>query len=86
MCGGVEIGGIAPESYFNVRRAALRPGDEVWVVRGGRVTLVPVDVLQHTDEQVLLRGALQDGDAAVVGGLPVATEGMQVQTAPGEGR
>ena len=82
----VEIEGIAPESYFNVRRAALRPGDEVWVVRGGRVTLVPVDVLQHADEQVLLRGALQDGDAAVVGGLPVATEGMQVQTAPGEGR
>ena len=82
----VEIEGIAPEAYFVVRRPALRPGDEVWVVRGDRVTLVPVDVLLHADEHVLLRGALEDGDAAVVGGLSVATEGMQVQTQPGAGR
>ena len=82
----VEIEGIAPEAFFVVRRPALRPGDEVWVVRGDRVTLVPVDVLQHADEHVLLRGALEDGDAAVVGGLSVATEGMQVQTQPGAGR
>lgn len=76
----VELDGIAPDAYFRIRRPALRPGNEVWVVRDEKVTIVPVAVLQRADDEVYLTGALEAGDAAIVGGLQVATEGMAVRS------
>ena len=81
----VRIQGVAPEKYFRVRRAALRPGGEVWVVRGNRVAIVPVRVLQRADDDVFLTGDLEAGQPVVVGGLQIATEGMVVRTAAGAG-
>ena len=82
----VEIEGIAPDAYFRVRRPALRPGDQVWVVRGGRVAIVSVRVLQRADDALFVTGPLAESDAVVVGGLQVATEGMAVRTGPGANR
>ena len=81
----VRIQGIAPDEYFRVPRPALRPGDEVWVVRDGTVCIVPVRVLQRADEDVYVSGALETGEAAVVGGIRIATEGMQVRIEGGSG-
>ncbi len=77
----VELEGIAPDAWFRIRRPALRPDNEVWVVRDDRVTIVPVTVLQRADDEVYVTGALEPGDAAVVGGLQVGTDGMEVRTA-----
>ena len=82
----VEIQGLAPQSYFRVRRAALQPGDEVWTVGGnGTVTIVPVRTLQRGDDEVYVTGALEDGLAAITGGIQFATNGLLVRTgdAPG---
>ena len=76
----VELQGIAPDSYFKVRRPALRPGSEVWAVRDDTVTIVPIRVLQRSDDNVFVIGGLQAGEAVVVGGIQVATEGMAVRT------
>ena len=76
----VELQGIAPERYFIVRRPALRPGSEVWAVRDDTVTIVPIRVLQRSDDNVFVIGGLQAGEAVVVGGIQVATEGMAVRT------
>lgn len=76
----VELEGIAPDAYFRIRRPALRPGNEVWVVRGEKVKIVRVTVLQRADDDVYVTGALEPGDAAIVGGLQVATEGMAVRS------
>ena len=77
----VEIQGLAPQSYFRVRRAALQPGNEIWVVDGnGAVTIVPVRTLQRGDDEVYVTGALQDGQAAITGGIQFATDGMLVRT------
>ena len=81
----VRIQGLAPDEYFRVRRPALRPGDEVWVVRDGAVHMVPVRVLQRADDDVYVTGALETGEATVVGGIPIATEGMPVRTEAGGG-
>ncbi len=75
----VELDGVAPEAWFRIRRPALRPGNEVWVVRDDKVTIVPVTVLQRAEDEVYLTGALQPDDAAIVGGLQIATEGMAVR-------
>ncbi len=82
----VEIQGLAPQSYFRVRRAALQPGNEIWAVDdSGAVTIVPVRALQRGDDEVYVTGALVDGQAAITGGIQFATDGMLVRTgaAPG---
>ena len=79
----VEIDGLAPDEYFKVRRAALRPGNEVWAVRNDMVRIVPVQVLQRSDDEVFLTGGLEAGQAVIVGGVQVATEGMPVRTDTG---
>ena len=77
----VEIEGVAPERYFTVPRAALRTGNEVWALRSDNlVTIVPVQVLQRSDEMVYVTGGLEPGQPVVVSGLQIATEGMEVRT------
>ena len=82
----VEIEGLTPDEYFKVRRPALRPGNEVWAVRDGALTIVPVRVLQRSDDDVYLTGALRAGQPVVVGGMETATEGMAVRVTAGGDR
>jgi len=77
----VEIAGLELEGYYKVPRASLRPGDEVWVVKdGGNVSIVPIQVLQRTNDEVYVTGALESGQAVITGGIQFATEGMRVLT------
>ena len=80
----VELEGIAPDTYFKVRRPALRPGNEVWAVRDEKIMIVPVTVLQRVDDDVYVTGGLEAGMQVVTGGIQVATEGMEVRTESGE--
>lgn len=76
----VQIEGIVPDRYFILRRSALRPGNEVWAVRNGTLlTIVPVRVLQRSEDKVFVTGTLEAGQAVVIGGIQVATEGMVVR-------
>ena len=83
----VRIEGAAPDRYFTVPRAALRTGNEIWALRAGEaddlVTIVPVEVLQRSDEVVYVTGALEAGQPVVVSGIQIATEGMVVRTGVG---
>ena len=80
----VEITGLAPESYFRAPRAALQPGNELWVVNpGGRVGIVPVQVLQRADDEIFVTGGLESGQAVITGGIQFATEGLRVRTEAG---
>ncbi|MCY4555443.1 MAG: efflux RND transporter periplasmic adaptor subunit [Chloroflexi bacterium] len=81
----VELEGVAPDTYFKVRRPALRPGNEVWAVHDDKVTIVAVTVLQRLDDEVHVTGPLEPGQAVVVGGIQVATQGMAVRTEAGAG-
>ncbi|MDE2794193.1 MAG: efflux RND transporter periplasmic adaptor subunit [Gemmatimonadota bacterium] len=77
----VEIEGVAPERYFTVPRASLRTGNEVWALRANNtITIVPVQVLQRSDEVVYVTGNLEADQAVVVSGIQIATEGMVVRT------
>ena len=77
----VEIQGLEPERFFRVRRAALRPGNEIWTVRDDEtVSIVPVRVLQRGDDEIFVTGALGDGWPAIAGGIQFATNGMLVRT------
>ena len=81
----VVIDGAVSAAYFRLRRAALRPGDEIWCVRpDDTVRIVPVRVLQRIDGEVFVAGALDPNEPAIVGGIRFATDGMAVRTADGE--
>ena len=83
----VEIEGLSPQDYFQIPRAALQPGNEIWTVEnGGVVSIVPVQVLQRANDEAFVTGALRGGQAVITGGLQFATEGMRVQTASGSSR
>lgn len=77
----VRMEGVSLDAYAIVPRAAVRPGDEVWVVDGSTVRIVPVRVLQNVDEQVFVVGDLADGAPLIIGGVQFATEGMRVRAA-----
>lgn len=76
----VEIQGLAPDSYFRVPRAALRPGTEIWVVGDDRrVSVVPVRVLQRINDEAFVVGDLEDGQLLITGGIQFVVQGMIVQ-------
>ena len=76
----VQIEGRSGIDYYVLPRRALRPGDEVWTVEpDDRVRIVPVDVLQETDDRVYVAGALNDGLPVIVAGVELATDGMAVR-------
>lgn len=76
----VRIEGIIPDQYLILRRSALRPGNEVWAIRDDTLlTIVPVRVLQRSDDKVFVTGTLKAGQKVVTGGVQVATEGMVVR-------
>ena len=76
----VRIDGVAPDRYFVVPRAALRTGNEVWATRqDSLVTIVPVQVLQRSEDQVYVIGALEAEQPVIVRGIQIATEGMVVR-------
>lgn len=77
----VEIHGQELDGYYRVPRAALQSGNEVWIVNdGGGVSIVPVQVLQRTNDEVYVTGILESGQAVITGGIRFATQGMRVQT------
>lgn len=76
----VEIDGMTPDQYFRVRRSALKPDAEVWVVRNDVLNRVPVQVLQHSEDEVFLTGPLEKGQQVVVSGIQAAIDGMAVRT------
>ena len=77
----VEIHGQELDGYYRVPRAALQSGNEVWIVNdGGGVSIVPVQVLQRTNDEVYVTGILESGQAVITGGIRFATQGMRVLT------
>ena len=76
----VEIDGAIPDQYFRVRRSALKPDTEIWVVRNDVLNRVPVQVLQRSEDEVFLIGPLEAGQQVVVSGIQAAIDGMTVRT------
>ena len=75
-----HIDGQIAEPFFRVDRAALRPGNDIWVIRENAVRIVPVHVLQRSDDVAFVTGALVADELAIVGGLEFAIDGLPVRT------
>ncbi len=79
------ISGGSGQAFARIPLGALRPDDQVWVLRAGKLHIVPVDVLQRTDEFAYVTGeGLGTRGFVVTSPLRTPVEGMPLRT-EGEG-
>jgi|Deesub1362A_J573_1020465.scaffolds.fasta_scaffold02387_2 RND family efflux transporter MFP subunit len=79
----VVIRGRTLPAAVRLPRAALRPGDVVWVVSPeGVLRFRKVRVARLWREQALITEGLEAGERVVVSPLEVVTDGMRVRLAP----
>jgi hypothetical protein len=58
----------------------LRPGNEIWVVRGGKLRILPARVIQRTDEVAYVTTpSLGQGGRLVTSPLRAPVDGMSVR-------
>lgn len=76
----VEIDGPAFENVYVLPDAVLQDQDTVWVVSGGALTSVSPQALGHTGAGLVVE-AFDSGEGIVIGTLPGAREGLEVEVA-----
>ncbi len=75
-----EITGASLDSYAAVPAIAVRPGNEIWVVRDGKLNVLPVRVIQRTDELAYISTpSLAEGGQLIVSALRAPINRMAVR-------
>ncbi|MEL6487310.1 MAG: HlyD family efflux transporter periplasmic adaptor subunit, partial [Pseudomonadota bacterium] len=81
----VEITGASLDSYAAVPTDAVRPGNQIWVIREGKLAILPVRVIQRSDEiAYIATPSLSEGGQLVISSLSAPIEGMTVRVAGAE--
>ncbi|WP_394729447.1 efflux RND transporter periplasmic adaptor subunit [Altererythrobacter sp. GH1-8] len=79
-----EIEGLSAERYAQIPARALRPGNVIWIVREGRLRILPVRVIYRTDETAFITSdALAENTRLVISNLTAPTDGQKVRHAGG---
>ncbi|WP_114520697.1 HlyD family efflux transporter periplasmic adaptor subunit [Altererythrobacter sp. ZODW24] len=75
-----EITGASLASYAAISADALRSGNTIWVVRDGKLRILPVRVIQRTDDTAYISTpSLAQGGRLVISSLRTPTDGMPVR-------
>lgn len=78
----VEITGASIASYATVPADAVRPGNEIWVVRGGKLAILKVRVIQRSDEiAYITTPTLAQGGRLITSSVNAPIEGMPLRVA-----
>jgi RND family efflux transporter MFP subunit len=75
----VVITGRTVSRTIAVPRLAIRQALEVWVVRHGKLDIVPVKIVRTDRQTAYITNGLRDGDQVVVSLLDTVTQGMTVR-------
>ncbi|MEP3422995.1 MAG: HlyD family efflux transporter periplasmic adaptor subunit [Erythrobacter sp.] len=77
-----RIAGDSTEGFAAIPPSALRPGNTIWVVRDGNLRIIPVRVIQRSDDFAYVAAAtLSQGGELVISSLPSPTDNMPVRMA-----
>ena len=71
--------GQPPAGSVIIPRAALRPGDKVWVVQGGKIHVMEANVVRAGVHQAVIAGGLRPGQKVCTSNLQFVTDGMPVR-------
>lgn len=77
-----ELGGKNLDDVLVLPRAALRPGDVIWLAEDESLNIAAVQVLQMTDQQVAVRGDFDAAVDVIVSPLALAVASMPVAPTP----
>ena len=81
----VTIEGRELDDVFEIPRAALREGDEIWLAdKAEKLQVRDVQVAWREPETFLVRGKISAGDRLVVSPVPSPVPGMAVRVRPPE--
>lgn len=76
----VRIFGRTVDGVAVVPRAAVRPGQTVWVVKDGTLNFRKVDIARFEGSNVIVRSGLDDAEAVVVSTIKAVSDGMKVRS------
>jgi len=77
-----RITGDARVPFAQIPIEALRPGNEIWVVRDGRLRILPVRIIQRADTVAYVTTpSLAAGGRIVTSNVRAPTDGMRVRVA-----
>lgn len=78
----VAITGASLDSFASVPADAVRPGNEIWVVRDGALVILKVRVIQRSDDIAYITApSLSEGGLLVTSNLTAPVEGMKLRAA-----
>ena len=77
----VEIQGRVLEDAVAIPRRAVHNGNEVWIVRDGRIHIQPIEIIRSDRNFVYTRMHREEPVQMVVSSLDTVTEGMKVRLA-----
>ena len=78
----MAITGASLDSYAEVPADAVRPGNEIWVAREGALHIIPVRVIQRSDEVAyIVSPDLAGGGGVITSSLTAPIEGMPLRVA-----
>lgn len=74
------ITGASEENYARIPAQYLRPGNEIWVVRGGKLRILAIRVIQRTDDVAYVATpSLRQGGLLVTSPMRAPVDGMAVR-------
>jgi len=76
----------SPVPLLRVPAESIRPGEQLWIVRDGKLRIVTVSLVRVDGDSALVRqerSALKAGDHVIISPLASITDGMAVTTDPG---
>lgn len=80
----VRIPITSPITLLQVPSESIRPGEQLWVVRDGKLKIVPIQLVRVDGQTALVRqenSLLTSGDQVIVSPLASISDGMAIQTA-----
>jgi len=81
-----SITGVSPQPYATIPLDALRTDDSVWLLQQGKLKIVPVTVIQRSDDQAFVSGeGLGKGGHVIISGLRAPVDGMPLRNSSTQG-
>jgi RND family efflux transporter MFP subunit len=77
------IEGPTVEGALAIPRTLLRDGQQVWLERGGKLDIVPVELVWATEDEALVRGNITEEDRVVVTSIASPIQNMPLKLLDG---
>ena len=76
-----RIRGIVVPDVFVIPRAALHAGDQVYILREGRLEIRPVQVLRKDQGEAVVQNGVREGEWVILSAIPEPVPGLRLRLA-----